>query len=171
MNEEAQKISLSYEMTDELSVQATRDECLAHGRKHFKLTNILLMAACLAIFISAIERDGHWIWWIAIVPPANFIFLLVAWVITCWKAPREARRRLASLPHRTVNMEFSDDSFMIASAVMRSELSWVRLKSLERFKDYWLMCLEGGSKVPVPAGILTDQAVTLIRAKLAQQSA
>jgi hypothetical protein len=166
MNEEEKKISVSYEMTDELSVQATRDECLARGREYFKTRDVLIVVASLAIFVSAIMNHSHWIWWIAIFPPAAFCFLLGSLVVTCWKAPREAQFRLAHLPDRTVTMEFSDANFVIVSALTRSELDWSRLKSLERFKTYWLLCLEGGSKIPVPLDALPDDAVNMMQSRL-----
>ena len=166
MNEEEKKISVSYEMTDELAVLATRDECLERGREYFKLRDLLIVVASLAIFVSAIMHHSHWIWWIAIFPPVAFCFLFGSFVVTCWRAPREAQFRLAHLPHRTVTMEFSDANFVIGNALARSELDWARLASLKRFKSYWLLSLEGGSKIPVPADALPDDAISMIQSRL-----
>ena len=57
--------AVSFEMTDAMVKQAVREECVGFAREHWKLRDVLVIAASAAIFVSAVRGNAHWLWWIA----------------------------------------------------------------------------------------------------------
>ena len=160
-------LTLTYEMTDKLAADAAREYCVALVREHTSLRDLLLVAGSTVVFALAVARDGHWLWWIAAVPPALLVGLLVAWLILRLWLPRQSVARLARLPHRRVTLEMSDAGFAFATAVERLELAWSELGRLQRLKSFWLFCTEGGARIPVPVDVMSADQLAFVQSRTA----
>lgn len=150
-------------MTDELAADAAREYCIALLSEHAKPRDLLLVAGSTAVFVLAVVRDGHWLWWIAGLPPVLLVVLLTAWLGLRYWLPRQAVARLVRLPHRRVTLDMSEAGFAFATAVERLELAWSELAKLQRLPSFWLFCTEGGARIPVPADALTPEQLAFLQ--------
>jgi hypothetical protein len=155
-------------MTDGLIAKAARENCFAFAREHFKPRDLLVVLGSLGVFILAVSRNGHWLWWIAAFPPAVYAALAVGWLAALWWLPRHSVAKLARLPSRSVSFELSDSNFAFVTALERWEVAWSELKALKRLPSFWLLCTRAGGKIPVPVGTLLPEHLSLIQSKMAE---
>lgn len=160
-------LSLSYEMTDDVAARAARENCIAFAEEHFRRKDILIVAGSAAIFVLAVFRSGHWLWWIAAFPPIVFAVLLVSWLLCLAWLPRRAVARLARLPHRIVTLELTDANFVLITSVARLELAWSELKGLQPLPSFWLLCTQAGAKIPVPVNAMSPEHLAFVNARIA----
>ncbi len=167
------EFSLTYEMSDALITQAVREDCVAVAREHVSLRDLLVVAGSAGVFVLAIVREGHWLWWLAGLAPLIFALLGLGWLLAWLWLPRSAIGRLAHLPHRRVQVDASDTALTFQTATEKLEVNWLELKALTRRPHFWLFCLRAGPRIPVPSTALSADAVALLEAKLAarEQSA
>lgn len=158
--------AISFEMTDALVEQAVREECVAFAREHWKLRDVLVIAASAAIFVGAVRGNAHWLWWIAGLPPAIFALLLAGWLLAYLGLPAMSARRLARLAHRQVTVEIGGPVLAIQTAAARLEVNWNELKALKRLPGFCLICLRSGTKIPVPLSVLPPDAITALQSRL-----
>lgn len=154
--------SLSFEMTDRLAADAAREYCGALAREHAKPRDLLLVAGSVLVFALVVANGGHWLRWIAAVPPVLVVGLLAAWLGLRWWLPRQSVARLARLPHRRVTLDMNDAGFAFATAVERLELVWSELAELRRLPSFWLFCTEGGARIPVPVEAMTPAQLAFL---------
>ena len=153
-------------MTDALASRATRESWIASGRRLFSLRLIVLTAACGLILLLALRRESHWLW-LAICGLVLAIFALMAliWVIGIWWAPREARKKIAHLPHRRVAAEFNVDEIVLQTATERLSVTWSDLKEIRRLPNFWVICFKGGAQIPLPRDLLALAQLEVILRK------
>ena len=154
---------ISFEMTDAAMTQAVKEECIVFAREHFRLRELLLVAASTAIFLIALYRDSHWLWWLAALPAGMFALLALGWVAGYLWLPRFARSRIAHLPHRTVRVEMADEHLAFETATERLQVKWNELKDLKRLPSYWVFCLRSGARIPVPMELVNVSAATRLQ--------
>ena len=159
--------TIDYEMTDALMSQAVREDCMALASEHVSLWDITVISASAAVFALAVARDSHWLWWIAGAPPAIFALLTMGWLFAFLWLPRHARSRLAHLPNRHVKVEASSTALAFQTATERLEVAWGELKTFKRRPNFWVIGLRSGARFPIPGGVLSKEAVSLLEAKLA----
>lgn len=162
--------SISFEMTDTTMTQAVKEECRAFARDHFKARDLLLIAASTVVFVVALTRDSHWLWWLAAIPAAFLVTLGLGWVVAYLWLPRLARSRIAHLPHRTVNVEIAEEHLAFETATERLQVKWNELKSLKRLPGYWVFCLRSGARIPVPADAVDASIATRLQQHLPTHS-
>ena len=158
--------SISFEMTDTTMTQAVKEECRAFARDHFKPRDLLLVAASTVIFVVALTRGSHWLWWLAGIPAAILVTLGLGWVAAYLWLPRLARSRIAHLPHRTVNVEIAEEHLAFETATERLQVKWNELKSLKRLPGYWVFCLRSGARIPVPVDSADPSVATRLQQHL-----
>lgn len=161
------EISIGFDMTDALIVQAAREDCIAVAREFVSLRDVLIILASGVVFALAVTGDSHWLWWIAGLGPVYFGILGLGWVVAYLWIPSVAKKRLAHLPNRHIQIEMSDPALSFRTATERLEVAWTELKALRRRPSFWLVCLRSGPRIPIPAVVLTDDALALLEAKLA----
>ena len=154
---------ISFEMTDAAMTQAVKEECIVFAREHFGLRELLLVAASTAIFLVALYRDSHWLWWLAALPAGIFAALALGCFAGYLWLPRLARSRIAHLPHRTVQVEVADEHLAFETATERLQVKWNELKSLKRLPSYWVFCLRSGARIPVPIELVNVSARTRLQ--------
>lgn len=160
-------LAIEFEMSDALISQAVREDCMAFASEHVSLWDMAVISGSAAVFALAVARESHWLWWIAGVPPAIFAVLGIGWLFAWLWLPRYARSRLAHLPNRRVRVEASATVLAFQTATERLEVAWGELKALKRRPNFWIVGLRSGTRIPIPAGVLTQEAVSLLEAKLA----
>ena len=161
------QISIGFEMSDALMVQAVREDCISVAREHVSAKDVLLILASAGVFALAVVRESHWLWWIAGIPPAFVVLLGVGWLFYYLWLPRVATSRLAHLPNRHVRVEATEASLSFQTATERLEVLWTELKALKRRPNFWLVCLQSGTRIPIPAALLGSEALALLEANLA----
>ena len=77
-----------------------------------------------------------------------------------------AASRVAHLANRCVQVEASEATLSIQTATERLEVAWGELKALKRRPNFWLVCLQSGTRFPIPAELLIQEAVAVLQAKL-----
>lgn len=162
----ARTLSLSYEVTDGLAASAARENCIAFGKEHFKLKDFLVVAGSAAIFALSVIRGGHWLWWIAAFPPMLFAVLLAGWLWCLGWLPRRAVARLGRLPHRTVTLEFTNQNFVLITAVERLELAWSEIRGIKPLPSFWILCTQTGAKIPVPVEAMSPELIAFVQARI-----
>ena len=162
------RISISFEMSDAVMMQAVREDCVSAAREYFKPRDVLLILASAGVFALAMVRESHWIWWIAGLGPLVFVLLGVGWLIFYVWLPRAARAKLAHLPNRRVRIEASDETLSFQTATERLEVVWGELKALKRRPNFWLVGLRSGARIPIPAELLDTDAICFLETKLAE---
>lgn len=158
--------SISFEMTDATMTQAVKEECRAFASDHFRLRDLLLIAASTVVFVVALTRDSHWLWWVAGIPAVFLVTLGLGWVAAYLWLPRLARSRIAHLPHRTVNVEVAEEHLAFETATERLQVKWNELKSLKRLPGYWVFCLRSGARIPVPVDAVDASVATQLQQHL-----
>jgi hypothetical protein len=158
--------TLRFELTDALLGKAARERCIAFARMHFRARELLIAGASGVVFAVAILRHGHWLWWIAAIPPAVFAILIAGWLATLWWLPRHVVARQRRLPHRRVELELNDANFAFVTAQARLELAWAELEDVQRLPSFWLFCTRGGARIPVPADALLPEHLSFVRSRL-----
>ena len=161
-----QAVSASFEMTDAFFAKAIRQELVALAREHLQTKELLVIAACVPICYLSLSSGSHWLWLVSGLPPAILIILMLAWSIAWWWLPKAAVQRLAHLPHRRVTVELFDTRLAFQTATERLEVSWEELQALKRLPDFWLIGLRSGARIPVPVGVLSAQAVSILSARM-----
>lgn len=164
-------LRVAFAMTDALMAAAIREYAIALGREWFRPRTLAVVAASAAMGVVGLQRDGAWLAWLAIVPPVLFVALFAGWLGAWWWLPRSGVRRLAHLPHRDVRVEFGDDALAFVTATERLAVAWSEVAQIRRLDSFWLFCLRAGARIPVPAALLADSAVTALRARTAGPAA
>lgn len=159
------EISFGFEMSDALISQAVREDCVAFARESFAPRDALIVLASTAVFALAVARESHWIWWLAGLPPAFFAVLGIGWLLAYFWLPRMARSKLAHLPNRYVLVAVSEAALSFQTATERLEVTWAELKAVKRRPNFWFFCLRAGTRLPIPADLLTREAVSLLETK------
>ncbi len=157
-------------MSDALITQAVREDCVAVAREHVSLRELLVVAGSTGVFVLAIIKDGHWLWWLAGLAPLIFLLLGLGWLLAWLWLPRLAISRMAHLPHRRVQVDASDNTLAFHTATEKLAVDWLELKALKRRPHFWLFCLRAGARIPVPSAALSADAVALLEAKLAART-
>jgi len=158
--------SITFEMTDATMTRAVKEECRAFVRDHLKRRDLLLFAASTVIFVVALYRDSHWLWWLAGIPAGFLVALTLGWLAVYLWLPRLARSRIAHLPHRTVNIEIADEHLAFETATERLQVKWNELKKLKRLPGYWVFCLRSGARIPVPTEAVSASVATRLQQHL-----
>lgn len=161
------EISIGFEMTDALIAQAVREDCVAVARERIALKDILIIFASTLVFALALHRESHWLWWLAGLPAVVFALLGIGWVLSYLWLPRVAKSKLACLPNRRVQVEASEAALSFQTATERLEVAWAELKAFKRRPSFWIVCLRSGTRVPIPAELVTSEAASTFKAKLA----
>lgn len=161
-------INVTYDMTDAVMAEGTRESLRALGRDWFRPRNLAVVAASGAIGALGLAQGGSWLAWIAVVPPVIFAMLFAGWLTAYWWLPRAGRRKIAHLPHRRVVVDLAGETLAFTTATERLEVAWSEVLAIRRLPSYWLFCLRGGAKIPVPAGLLPESAVAALRARCAK---
>ncbi|MFO1314666.1 MAG: hypothetical protein U1F58_03600 [Burkholderiales bacterium] len=163
-------IHVAYEMTDAVMTGAVREWMRALARDWFRPRNLVLVALCAAIAVRGFLQGGHWLGWLAAVPVACYAALFAGWLVARWWLPRAGLRKLAHLPHRRVDVDFTDGTLAFATATERLEVAWSEVVEIRELPGCWLFCLRAGAKLPVPAGLLAGSTVAAFRARAAPSS-
>lgn len=166
MSEELFPVTVSYELTDELSRSAVREYWYALRRKLFK-PGSLLCAASLAIFVLAL-RKGDSAWWLILsgASPGIFLLLGIFWCVGLWWFPKAAARRLAHLPSRGVMIAFEVDTVAFRTATERLELNWSEISMIQVLAHFWYFQIRAGTEIPVPLSVLSPQLRDAIRQRV-----
>jgi hypothetical protein len=160
------QISIGFEMSDALMMQAVREDCISAARESVAPRDILIVGASTAVFALAVIRESHWLWWLAGLPPVVFVLLGIGWLLGYLWLPKAAREKLAHLPNRQVRIEATDASLAFQTATERLEVAWAELKALKRRPNFWVLYLQSGTRIPVPANLFTSEAVAFFKTKL-----
>ena len=161
------EISIGFEMTDALIAQAVREDCIAVAREHIALKDILIIFASTLVFALVLRRESHWLWWLAGLPAVGFALLGIGWVLSYLWLPRVAKSKLARLPNRRVQVEASEAALSFQNAAERLEVAWTELKAFERRPSFWIVCLWSGIRIPIPAELITLEAASTFKARVA----
>jgi hypothetical protein len=156
-------LSTSWEMTDAAVTRAVREDLLSFARKHWKIRDLLVIAASTLIFARAVATGAHWLWWLAGVPAALFILLWLAWLGAFLVWPRIVRARLKHLPHRTMTLEMGPELIAIASATEKLEVRWSELTTIKELAGFWILCFRAGARVPVPVEAVEASMASCLR--------
>jgi hypothetical protein len=159
-------ISVAFEMSDGLVEQAVREDCIAVAREFVVIRDLLVVLASAGVFVLALVRGGHWLWWLAALPAAIYLLLGTGWLLARMWLPRVAKARLAHLPNRRVQVEATDAALSFQTARERLEVAWTELKALKRRPNFWLVVLRSGARLPIPAELLSAEAVALLQARM-----
>jgi hypothetical protein len=160
-------ISIGFDMTDALIAQAVREDCVAAVRERLSLKDVLVVAASTLIFVMAVHRGSHWLWWLAGLPIVIFAVLCLGWVIAYLWLPRAARSKLVHLPNRRVQVDASAAALTFQTATERLEVGWGELVALKRRPNFWIVCLRSGTRIPIPAQLVSLEAAAVLSSRLA----
>jgi hypothetical protein len=161
-------ISATFQMTDEVATRAAREAWVGLGRRLFTLPMIGLVAFSAMMFVLARRGEPHPVWLaLTAAGPALFGLLALTWALGLWWAPRAMRRKLAHLPHRHVEMEFTESEFAVQTATEQVRLQWIEVTAMRQFPNFCFLCLRGGAEIPVPLDALPTEALSAIRNKVA----
>lgn len=162
--------SLTFDMTDSLMVQAVREERLAIAREHLRLRELLVILVSTAIFVISVQRNAHWIWWLAALPGGFFALLALGWIGAYFWRPRSALARVAPLPHRSVRVEMTEERVASETATELLQVKWSEVSSLKRLSGFWLFCLASGARIPVPNFAVTEDMAQWLAGKFGTRS-
>lgn len=150
-------------MADEVVSRAVREQWLCLGREHFTPSGLLIVAACAAIFWLTLDRQATWFSWLLGAPVAIFGCLMLGWLAAFSWLPSVARRKLAHLPHRRIDVEITASKLVFQTATERLAVDWVELKELRELPNFWLFCLRAGPELPVPADLMGEETIAAVR--------
>jgi len=161
--------TIKFEMTDELISRAVRENSVATLREQVKLRDVLFIAASTALFIFAVGTDSHWAWWLAGLPAAILAVLGLVWLAGYFLLPRQARKRLAHLPHRNVEVHLADAGISFKTATERLEVAWSEVNAIKRRTGFWIVCLRTGTEIPLPVDVLPAEVRSFLESKAPPQ--
>jgi len=156
-----------FDMTDEVSARATRENWLAMGRRTFSPSMLALVAASTAIFALSLRRPSS-VLWLVLAGAAPVLLLVMAAIFGAgfWWYPRMAQKKLVRLPHRQVTILLADDELTIATANERFELKWITARELRELPHFFVLVLASGSEIPLPREAVSAEAKDWLQAKL-----
>jgi hypothetical protein len=160
------EFTIAFEMTDDLVSQAVREDSVAGLRELFKLRDLVAIAASTALFAWTIATGSHWIWWFAGLPAAVLVVVGAIWLGSHLLLPRLARKRLAHLPHRSVEVRLAETGITFQTATERLEVAWSELAKVRQRAGFWIVCLKPGTQIPVPTSALPTEAREMLLARV-----
>ena len=125
-------IIIDYELSDAATTQAVREDCLAFVHEHFSAKDALLVLGSTAVFVAALVRDAHWLWWLAGLPIAIFSLQGLVWLFFLLWLPNAAIAKRKHLPNQRVRVEASAERLSFRTATELLEVAWSELKALKR---------------------------------------
>lgn len=159
-------MTLTFEMTDPVATQATRENWVALARKLFTPGTTALIGIVTVIFVLAWRQQAHWLWVLATaIGPALYLLLALAWAVGLVWLPHAARQKLAHLPHRRVVVELTESELILQTATERLAVSWSEVKEVRELPSFLVVCLRSGAEVPLPRAALGEEAVAVLRVK------
>jgi hypothetical protein len=161
--------SFDFEMTNTMISQAVREDCISLVKDHVKIRDVLIVLASSAIFARALSVQERWVWWITGFPFVSLLILVIVWSLAYCLLPGSAVRRLSHLPNRQVRVELSEHTLAFHTAAERLEVTWDELKDVKYRPNFWFFSLRSGTRIPIPAGLMTTEAVSLIETKLTKK--
>jgi hypothetical protein len=156
--------AINFEMTDALISRAIREDRVASLRELFKPRDLLFITASTALFVWAMASSAHWIWWFAGVPVAMLAAIGVFWLVLYFLLPWQARRRMAHLPHRNIEVRLDDAGIAFQTATERLEVAWSEVRELRRRPGFWIVCLRAGAEIPLPVSNIRGDVAGLLEA-------
>jgi hypothetical protein len=158
--------AINFEMTDVLISRAIREDRVASLRELLKPRDLLFITASTALFAWAIASGAHWIWWFAGVPAALLAAIGVFWLVLYFLLPWQARRRMAHLPHRNIEVRLDDAGIAFQTATERLEVVWSEVRDLRRRPGFWIVCLRAGAEIPLPVASIPADVAGMIEARV-----
>lgn len=164
-------LSLTFEMTDPVATQASRESWRALARTLFTPGTMALIGIVTVIFVLAWRQHAHWLWVLTTaIGPALYLLLASAWAVGLWWLPHATRKKLAHLPHRRVVVELTESELILQTATERLAVSWSEVKEVRELPSFLVVCLRSGAEVPLPRAALPAEAVAALQAQPSRES-
>jgi hypothetical protein len=61
-------------------------------------------------------------------------------------------------------VEFTPARLIFQTASERLEVAWIELKSIRSLPTFWLICLKGGTQIPLPRAFVSTEALATLQA-------
>lgn len=157
--------NVSYEMTDGLLMYALNRFFLRFFGWYTVVLFLVLVFDCLAM-VAFLDMAG--------VAKILAAFLLIGFcIIGCVYFALRSRALNAhrKSKHQTMTMSFSDDVFVVETALGRSEARWEAVSKLWRFDKTWLLFVSHSSYLVLPTCHMNDQLMEFLVAKAGEVGA
>jgi hypothetical protein len=167
--------SVEYELTSEFAAEVRRMLLRWELRRSWR-RDLPVFAGALffGALISWLTLGG----WLLPVVGGGLLCLVMLFVIGAlfrrWSVANGAAMMALLALHTTdrrVRIEFADDRIRMETEFFRGEGAWTELEEVVVFSNCWLLYLENGGQVLVPAKLMSPELEAFIRGKAEEVAA